>query len=249
MKINFLAALPFLMVAAIPLALSPANAATNAAARAKSSPPEIQAGLDGGGSGFLSLNWNEPVVTRSEWANQELTLRFSRPLADAPIAEAGSRLADAVETIRYGYDSVLLRLSPGFEPRVETTGTGVVVTLRPVRRGAWPPGRSVPARFHPGQGAAGIRGGRFGPGRVAAFRRRCAGFSGYRACRQGGADRRQQRQHVAQLFGIRPNAARRSRQSRPARPLRDCTDRQRKTEAGPQCPRLLMKPGFTKPAS
>ena len=36
MKINFLAALPFLMVAAIPLAPSPVNAATNAAARAKS---------------------------------------------------------------------------------------------------------------------------------------------------------------------------------------------------------------------
>jgi hypothetical protein len=133
MKINFLAALPFLMVAAIPLAPSPVNAApntaTNAAARAKSLPPEIQAGLDGGGSGFLSLNWNEPVVTRSEWANQELTLRFNRPLADAPIAEAGSRLGDAIETLRYGYDSMLLRLSPGFEPRVETTGTGVVVTL------------------------------------------------------------------------------------------------------------------------
>jgi hypothetical protein len=129
MKTNFLAALPFLMVAAIPLALSPANAATNAAARAKSLPPEIRAGLDGGGSGFLSLNWNEPVVTRSEWANQELTLRFNRPLADAPIAEAGSRLGDAIETLRYGYDSMLLRLSPGFEPRVETTGTGVVVTL------------------------------------------------------------------------------------------------------------------------
>jgi hypothetical protein len=130
MKTNFLAALPFLMVAAIPLALSPVNAATNAAARARSSPPGIQAGLDGGGSGFLSLNWNEPVVTKSEWANQELTLRFNRPLADAPIAEAGSRLGGAVETLRYGYDSVLLRLSPGFEPRVETTGTGVVVTLR-----------------------------------------------------------------------------------------------------------------------
>jgi hypothetical protein len=129
MKINFLVALPFLMMAAIPLALSPVNAATTAATRAKSSPPEIQAGLDGGGSGFLSLNWNEPVVTQSEWANQELTLRFSRPLADAPIADLGSRLADAVESIRYGYDSVLLRLSPGFEPRVETTGTGVVVTL------------------------------------------------------------------------------------------------------------------------
>jgi hypothetical protein len=142
MKINFLAALPFLMVAAIPLASSPVNAvpsaATNAAARAKSLPPEIQAGLDGGGSGFLSLTWNEPVVTRSEWANQELTLRFNRPLADAPIAEAGSRLGDAVETLRYGYDSVLLRLSPGFEPRVETTGTGVVVTLG---RSAAAPGR------------------------------------------------------------------------------------------------------------
>ena len=48
-------------------------------------------------------------------------------------------------------------------------------------RGAWPPGRSVPARLHPGQGAAGIRGGRFGPGRAAAFRRRRAGSSGYRA--------------------------------------------------------------------
>ena len=142
MKINFLAALPFLMVAAIPLASFPVNAvpsaAANAASRAKSLPPEIQAGLDGGGSGFLSLNWNEPVVTRSEWANQELTLRFSRPLADAPIAEVGSRLGNAVETLRYGYDSVLLRLSPGFEPRVETTGTGVVVTLG---RSAAAPGR------------------------------------------------------------------------------------------------------------
>ena len=130
---TILAALPFLMVAAIPLASSPVNAApsaaANAASRAKSLPPEIQAGLDGGGSGFLSLTWNEPVVTQSEWANQELTLRFSRPLADAPIAEVGSRLGDAVESLRYGYDSVLLRLSPGFEPRVETTGTGVVVTL------------------------------------------------------------------------------------------------------------------------
>ena len=46
MKINFLAALPFLMVAAIPLAPFPVNAvpsaAANAAARAKSLPPEIQ---------------------------------------------------------------------------------------------------------------------------------------------------------------------------------------------------------------
>ena len=67
-----------------------------------------------------------------------MTLRFNRPLADAPIAEAGSRLGDAVETLRYGYDSMLLRLSPGFEPRVETTGTGVVVTLR---RAAAEPGR------------------------------------------------------------------------------------------------------------
>ena len=142
MNLNRFAALPFLMMAAIPLAPSPVNAAANAAApaaRAKSLPPEIQAGLDGGGSGFLSLNWNEPVVTRSEWANQELTLRFSRPLADAPIAEVGSRLGNAVETLRYGYDSVLLRLSPGFEPRVETTGTGVVVTL----------GRSTAEPGHP----------------------------------------------------------------------------------------------------
>jgi hypothetical protein len=144
MKTNFLAALPFLMVAAIPLALSPVNAApsaaANAAARAKSSPPEIQAGLDSGGSGFLSLNWKESVVIRSEWANQELTLRFNRPLDDAPIAETGSRLGNAVETLRYGYDSVLLRLSPGFEPRVETTGTGVIVTLG---RSAAAPGRPV----------------------------------------------------------------------------------------------------------
>jgi hypothetical protein len=142
MKTNFLAALPFLMVAAIPLALSPVNAApsaaANAAARAKSSPPEIQAGLDSGGSGFLSLNWKESVVIRSEWANQELTLRFNRPLDDAPIAETGSRLGNAVETLRYGYDSVLLRLSPDFEPRVETTGTGVIVTLG---RSAAAPGR------------------------------------------------------------------------------------------------------------
>jgi hypothetical protein len=133
MDLNRFAVLPFLMMAAIPLAPSPLNAAApaaNAAARAKSLPPEIQAGLDGGGSGFLSLNWSEPVVTQSEWANPELTLRFNRPLADVPIAEVGSRLGNAVETLRYGYDSVLLRLSPGFEPRVETTGTGVAVTLR-----------------------------------------------------------------------------------------------------------------------
>jgi|tagenome__1003787_1003787.scaffolds.fasta_scaffold20896258_2 hypothetical protein len=140
MKINFLAALPFLMMAAIPLAPSPVSAAAIPAARAKSLPPEIQAGLDGGGSGFLSLDWKEPVVTQSEWANPELTLRFSRPLADAPIAEAGSRLGNAVETLRYGYDSVLLRLSPGFEPRVETTGTGVVVTFG---RSTAEPGRSA----------------------------------------------------------------------------------------------------------
>jgi hypothetical protein len=144
MKINFLAALPFLMVAAIALALSPVNAApsaaANAAARAKSSPPEIQAGLDSGGSEFLSLDWKEPVVIRSEWANQELTLWFNRPLDDAPIAETGSRLGNAVETLRYGYDSVLLRLSPDFEPRVETTGTGVIVTLG---RSAAAPGRPV----------------------------------------------------------------------------------------------------------
>jgi hypothetical protein len=140
MKTDFLAALPFLMVAAIALAPSPANAATNAAARAKSPAPEIQAGLDGGGSGFLSLTWNEPVVIQSEWGNPELTLRFNRPLADAPIAEVGSRLGNAVETLRYGYDSVLLRLSPGFEPRVETTGTGVVVTLG---RSTAEPGRPV----------------------------------------------------------------------------------------------------------
>jgi hypothetical protein len=127
-------------VAAIPLALSTGNAVS----AANPPHPEIAAGLDDDkGSGFLSLNWNEPVVTQSEWANHELTLRFSRPLADAPIADLGSRLADAVESIRYGYDSMLVRLSPGFEPDVTTTGTGVVVTLK--RRGAEqsrPAGRS-----------------------------------------------------------------------------------------------------------
>jgi hypothetical protein len=139
MKVNFLVALPFLMVAAVALALSPADAATGA----KSPPPEIQTRLDGGGSGFLSLNWNEPVLTRSEWENQELTLRFSRPLADAPVADLGSRLAGAVESVRYGYDSVLLRLSPGFAPNVVTTGTGVVVTLgRSISDNGRPAGRS-----------------------------------------------------------------------------------------------------------
>jgi hypothetical protein len=131
MKISFLAALPCLIVAALPLAPS-----TGSAAAAATRPhPEIQAGLDEGtGSGFLSLTWKLPVSTRSNWENRELTLHFSRPLADAPIADLGVQLASAVETIRYGYDSMLVRLSPGFEPEVTTSETGVVVTLN--RRGA-----------------------------------------------------------------------------------------------------------------
>src|SRR5688572_6029023 len=111
MKIGFLAALPYLLMAALP----PAFFFVNAASAANLLLPEIHAGLnDGHGSGFFSLTWNEPVSTRSEWKNRDLSLYFTRPLADAPVADLGSQLAGAVETIRYGYDSVLLRLAPGF---------------------------------------------------------------------------------------------------------------------------------------
>ncbi len=130
MKTSFLAALPCLIVAALPLAPS----AGNAASMASRPHPVVQAGPDdGNGSGFFSLTWNGPVTTRSEWENSDLTLHFSRPLADAPIADLGVQLASAVETIRYGYDSILVRLSPGFEPDVTTNATGVVVTLNQQR--------------------------------------------------------------------------------------------------------------------
>src|SRR5690242_7703669 len=98
MKTGLLAALPYLMVVAMPLALSHGNTAS----AANLPRPEIHAGLkDGNGSGFLALTWKEPVSTQSTWENRELTLRFSRPLADAPVADLGSQLAGMVESVRY----------------------------------------------------------------------------------------------------------------------------------------------------
>jgi hypothetical protein len=94
---------------------------------------ELSTSADGADpSRSFALTWPDPVTVRSDLEGRELTLRFSRPLGDVPIADLEPRLAGAVETIRYGYDSLLLRLAPDTEPDVAITGNGVQVTLTPL---------------------------------------------------------------------------------------------------------------------
>jgi hypothetical protein len=126
MKTGPLTTLPYLMVVAMPLALlSPTLAHAANLPR-----PELSAGLDKvSGLNFFSLTWDAPVAIQAEQEMREVTLRFGQPLSDAPISDLGTQLVGAVESIRYGYDSVLLRLSPGVKADVVITATGVTVTF------------------------------------------------------------------------------------------------------------------------
>lgn len=110
------------------------------AAKATTSPapvaPDLMSGLDGAGERRFSIDWKVDVTVSTEWSGRDLVLRFSRPLGAAPFGELGPQLAGDVESLRYGYDSLLLQLAPGIEPRVESTGSGVAVTLTRVGGGA-----------------------------------------------------------------------------------------------------------------
>jgi hypothetical protein len=115
-----------------------------AALAAQPSGPVLHTGSDMISGGlYFSLTWADAVNVQSERNGRELVLRFSRALGDAPVSDLEPQLAENIEAIRYGYDSLLLQLSPGVEPDVTVTDNGVAVIL------ARQPGAS-------GNGAAGI---------------------------------------------------------------------------------------------
>ena len=138
------------MAAIMALLIAPAVMLTYgppaAALAAEPSGPVLHAGSDTiSGGQYFSLTWADAVNVQSERTGRELVLRFSRPLGDAPVADLEPRLAGNVEAIRYGYDSLLLQLSPGAEAEVTATDTGVAVTLA----------RPSPGDGGDGNGAAG----------------------------------------------------------------------------------------------
>jgi hypothetical protein len=122
------------VVVLLALALAaPATARTRTAAR-------LEIGSEAGtGDGVLRLMWADAVRTRPGQDGREVTLRFSRPLGDAPVDSIPARLPGLVENAVQGYDSLLLVLAPGVTAGVAVESQGVQVRLTRAPAAGTPP--------------------------------------------------------------------------------------------------------------
>ena len=77
----------------------------------------------------LTLSWPGAVSAEHRLNDRELSLRFSRPLGDAPLESIPDRLQGWVDNVLYGYDSVLLVLGQGVTVTVTAEPLGVRIDL------------------------------------------------------------------------------------------------------------------------
>lgn len=77
-------------------------------------------------TGALRLTWTLPVQLRIDSSAEEYLLTFSRPLGNPDFASAAADLAPFLRDVRFGYDSVLLVITPGTRAEFEREPSGVI---------------------------------------------------------------------------------------------------------------------------
>lgn len=82
----------------------------------------------------LALSWPGVVKTAPAQDGRELTLRFNRPIGEARVETIAERLTGWVDSVQYGYDSLLLVLAPEVTATVATRRDGVRVAFAPAPR-------------------------------------------------------------------------------------------------------------------
>lgn len=85
--------------------------------------------IEGDGVAEIHFGWKRPVRVEGEPSDRELLLRSDAPLADPAIEEIPRRLPNWIESVSYGYDSVLVRANRPVNWEVRPAMTGVVVRL------------------------------------------------------------------------------------------------------------------------
>src|SRR5690349_15430057 len=81
--------------------------------------------------GVIALEWPVPVTVETERdvKARELLLRFDQPLGTVPFSRIQEVLGGMVETVEYGYDSVLIRVAPAVRVTPTTLPSGVQIAL------------------------------------------------------------------------------------------------------------------------
>src|SRR4051812_34796876 len=81
--------------------------------------------------GVIALGWPVPVKVETERdANgRELLLRFDQPLGTVPFSRIQEVLGGMVETVEYGYDSVLIRVAPNVQVTSTALASGIQIAL------------------------------------------------------------------------------------------------------------------------
>ena len=104
--------------------------------------------------GVIALEWPVPVTVETERdvKARELLLRFDQPLGTVPFARIQEVLGGLVETVEYGYDSVLIRVAPDVRVTPTNLASGVQIALsgaveaaagKPAAQSASQPGQSL----------------------------------------------------------------------------------------------------------
>ena len=105
----------------------------------------------------VELLWSAPVGAQVEQTADELVIRVDRPLVHAALAAAATRISRWVGGVFVGYDSLVLKLTPGTVATVATSGARVTITLRaaaPTSSAQARPGGAGGAEGHGAQDAA-----------------------------------------------------------------------------------------------
>src|SRR4051812_47824086 len=81
--------------------------------------------------GVIALEWPVPVKVETERdvKTRELLLRFDQPLGTVPFSRIQEVLGGMVETVEYGYDSMLIRVAPDVRVTLTNLASGVQIAL------------------------------------------------------------------------------------------------------------------------
>jgi hypothetical protein len=107
-----------------------------------------------GRGGVIALEWPVPVKVETEQdvKTRELLLRFDQPLGTVTFSRIQEVLGGMVETVEYGYDTVLIRVAPDVRITPTSRASGVQIALsgaveapagKPVAQSAPQPGQSL----------------------------------------------------------------------------------------------------------
>jgi len=80
--------------------------------------------------GEWRLEWDHEVAVDVLQHDRELVLNFDRPLDDVDLSVLQGVFPEWIESVRYGYDSLLVRFAPTVVPQLLVSKQGIIVQMR-----------------------------------------------------------------------------------------------------------------------